>query len=133
MGSTLHCWTPSPNSLTWVGRPRDAVTDYLGHADEVVTPQGGARLDPSSYDLDATLNTHCTWKNTSGYSSCPGREVVRIPDHLRNPGYTAFGGCIAHGGLRATAGEFYNFNRASFHTLHTLPPSLTHTDSLRSR
>ena len=51
---------------------------------------------------------------------------------LRNPGYTAFGGCIAHGGLRVTAGEFYDSNRAPYHTAHTLS-TLTHADSLCSR
>ena len=29
---------------------------------------------------------------------------------LRIPGYTTYGGCIAQGGLRVTAGEFYDFN-----------------------
>ena len=72
------------------------------------------------------------WENTSGYSSCPEREVVRILDLLRNPGYTACGGCIAYGGLRATAGEFCDFNHHP-HLVEVVEPltsTLTYADSL---
>ena len=75
---------------------------------------------------------HMQWENTSGYSSCPEREVVRIPDLLRNPGYTAYGGCIAYGGLRATAGEFCDFNHHP-HLVEVVEPltsTLTYADSL---
>ena len=40
-----------------MGGPRDAVTDDLGQSDEVVTPQGGARLDPSGRREDPGI--HC--------------------------------------------------------------------------
>ena len=55
-----------------------------------------------------------------GHSSCLGREVVRMPDRC---GFLAIRlGCIAHGGLRATAGEFYDFNRAHLpYPAHTPP------------
>ena len=75
---------------------------------------------------------HMQWENTSGHSSCPEREVVRIPDLLRNPGYTACGGCIAYGGLRVTAGEFCGFNQHP-HLVEVVEPltsTLTHANSL---
>jgi len=50
---------------------------------------------------------------------------------LRNPGYTAYGGCVAHGGLRVTAGEFYDFNHCP-HLVEVVEPHtlLTCADSL---
>ena len=56
-----------------------------------------------------------------------------MPDHLRNPGYTAYGGCIAYGGPRATAGEFYDFNRVPPYAPCTHLTPLTHAVSLRLR
>ena len=46
--------------------------------------------------------------------------------------YTAFGGCIAHGGLRATAGEFCGFSQHP-HLVEVVEPltsTLTYADSL---
>ena len=37
--------------------------------------------------------------------------------------YTAFGGCIAHGGLRATAGESHDFNPQLLNHTHPLSPA----------